>query len=414
MLFHGVPRDTLESRVFWWYFWWYRFDTPNTPPAAFAGVSMLTEIQIRKVRPPKEGESSPKKLVDQHGLQLHVFPTGRKTWIYDYRFNGKRKSYTIGSYDLFSLVDARAQHAQLRLKVEQGVDPGEDKKARKQKEKQEMPLIDLIDDYIKKEAIKHKGARWEIVRLEKIKRDFSDICRKPSDQVNQLDMINFRDARKKQVSGPSVSREMQLLGSVFRYGIRELRILKDSPLKDVDKPQTNPHRERRISDVEIDMVIASHGYERDTRPLLKKHQAAWAFLFAIETAMREGEICGMLKPNISEDYVLLPDTKNGTARKVPLSTYAKYLLSLVDNLDEVRVITIDPDSLSTTFRKHCKLTGLTDLRFHDARHEACTRLAKKLDLHDLAKVTGHKDLRMLMRYYNPTASELAEKINRKD
>lgn len=375
---------------------------------------MLTEIQARKAKPPVEGEPSPKKLVDQHGLQLHIFPNGRKTWIYDYRFDGKRKSYTIGSYDLISLVDARAQHAQLRLRVEQDIDPSADKKAKKQKEKQAIPLSDLINLYIKYEASTHKGERWETVRLEKVKRDFPDLCRKTIDQVDQLDMINFRDARKKQVSGPSVSREMQLLGSVFRYGIRELRILKDSPLKDVDKPQNNPHRERRISDVEIDTIIAAHGYEWDTKPLLKKHQAAWAFLFAIETAMRESEICGMLKPNISEDYVLLPDTKNGTARKVPLSTYAKYLLSLIDHLDEVRVITIDPSSLSTTFRKHVKLTGLVDLRFHDARHEACTRLARKLALHDLAKVTGHKDLRMLMRYYNPTASELAEKINRSE
>ncbi len=374
---------------------------------------MLTEVQIRKAKPPSEGEFSPKKLVDQHGLQLHVFATGRKTWIFDYRINGKRKSYTIGSYDLISLVDARSQHAQLRLKVEQGVDPSEEKKAKKLRELQTMPLSDLIDSYIRHEAITHKGARWEVVRLEKIKRDFPEICKKPTDEVDQLDMINFRDARKKQVSSPSVAREMQLLGSVFRYAIRELRIIKNSPLKDVDKPQANPHRERRISDEEIEAEIAAHGYKRDSRPILKKHQAAWAFLFAIETAMRESEICGMLKTNVFDDYVLLTDTKNGTARKVPLSHYAKFLLTLVDHLDDVRVITIDPDSLSTTFRKHSKLAGLVDLRFHDARHEACTRLAAKLDLHDLAKVTGHKDLRMLMRYYNPTASELADKINGK-
>lgn len=373
---------------------------------------MLTEVQIKKVKPPSEGEFSPKKLVDQHGLQLHVFATGRKTWIYDYRINGKRKSYTIGSYDLVSLVDARSQHAQLRLKVEQGVDPSEEKKAKKLRDLQTMPLNDLIDSYLKHEATTHKGARWEVVRLEKIKRDFPEICGKPTDQVDQLDMIIFRDSRKKLVSSPSVAREMQLLGSVFRYGIRELRIIKNSPLKDVDKPPTNPHRERRISDAEIEAVIAAHGYLRDSRPVLKKHQAAWAFLFAIETAMRESEICGMLKSNVFDDHVLLTDTKNGTARKVPFSHYAKYLLTMVDHLDDVRVITIDPDSLSTTFRKHSKLAGQVDLRFHDARHEACTRLANKLDLHDLAKVTGHKDLRMLMRYYNPTATELAEKINK--
>lgn len=53
---------------------------------------------------------------------------------------------------------------------------------------------------------------------------------------------------------------------------------------------------------------------------------------------------------------------------------------------------------------------LQDLHFHDLRHEATSRLAEKLQLHELAKVTGHKDVRMLMRYYHPKASDLAKKL----
>ena len=56
--------------------------------------------------------------------------------------------------------------------------------------------------------------------------------------------------------------------------------------------------------------------------------------------------------------------------------------------------------------------GCTDLHFHDLRHEATSRLAAIFELHELAKITGHKDTRMLLRYYHPDGRELARKIFR--
>lgn len=53
---------------------------------------------------------------------------------------------------------------------------------------------------------------------------------------------------------------------------------------------------------------------------------------------------------------------------------------------------------------------LTNLRFHDLRHEATSRLASIFPMHELTKITGHKDPRMLMRYYHPRAEELAKKL----
>jgi len=61
-----------------------------------------------------------------------------------------------------------------------------------------------------------------------------------------------------------------------------------------------------------------------------------------------------------------------------------------------------------------KPANIQDLNFHDTRHEACTRLAQLLDVKDLSKVTGHKDIGILINtYYNPTASEIAKKMNKK-
>jgi integrase len=53
---------------------------------------------------------------------------------------------------------------------------------------------------------------------------------------------------------------------------------------------------------------------------------------------------------------------------------------------------------------------LTDLRFHDLRHAATSRLAEIFPLHELTKITDHKDPRMLMRYYHPRAEDLAKRM----
>ncbi|OZA30933.1 MAG: hypothetical protein B7X93_01500 [Hydrogenophilales bacterium 17-61-9] len=69
------------------------------------------------------------------------------------------------------------------------------------------------------------------------------------------------------------------------------------------------------------------------------------------------------------------------------------------------------------YEKDCAALGespapgfLQDLHFHDLRHEATSRLAERLQMHELMRVTGHKDTRMLARYYHPRAEDLAKKL----
>ena len=117
--------------------------------------------------------------------------------------------------------------------------------------------------------------------------------------------------------------------------------------------------------------------------------------------------------HIYSDHVHLPDTKNDSSRNVPLSEAALALIELMRGVDDERVLTLDSPSLSTLFREKRDSTSLkdSDLRFHDTRHEAYTRLAQILPIQDLAKVSGHRDLKILLNtYYNITASEIAEKM----
>ena len=369
----------------------------------------LTDLRIRKIKPTDKNT----KYSDAGGLYLMVTPKGSYYWRYKYRFEKKEYVLALGIYPEVSLADARLKHLEAKKLLVTGINPSADKQAKKQEKKQQQPFSKVVHSFLENEAIKHKGYKWEMLRLNKIMRDFPELAKKPINLINQSDIISFRNKRGLEIQGASVKREMQLLGSVFRYAIREMLIIEYSPLTNVTKPKENPHREMRISQDDVATLMDAFQYSADTPLFLKKHQTAWAFLFALETAMRLSEITNMRWEHIADDYVLLPNTKNGTSRKVPLNNNALALLDKARGLDCNSVLTISADSLSTTFRKYRDITPLTEINFHDTRHEACTKFAQMMPIQDLAKVTGHKDLAMLMRYYNPTASELAQRMNEK-
>ena len=78
---------------------------------------MLTDAQLRRIKA-NPNKKTPDKYSDTNGLQLHVFPTGRKTWIYAYRYQNKQRSLTLGSYPDLSLADARINAIRSKKELE--------------------------------------------------------------------------------------------------------------------------------------------------------------------------------------------------------------------------------------------------------------------------------------------------------
>jgi len=68
-------------------------------------------------------------------------------------------------------------------------------------------------------------------------------------------------------------------------------------------------------------------------------------------------------------------------------------------------------SLDALFRKAKKQALIEDGTLHDTRHLAITRLAKKLNVLDLARMVGHKDLRQLQVYYNESAEDMDTRLD---
>lgn len=275
-------------------------------------------------------------------------------------------------------------------------------------------LSDALKRYKLEVSPTKAGQRWEEIRLDKLDKElpFSGEC---LGDVTADQIAEWRDARLKVVAAPSVRREMTLLSSVFEVAKREWRWCQANPVRDVKRPSNGRPRDRRVSPDEERKLLERLGYVEGEPPVTLQQELAYAFLIAIETAMRQGEILGLTKATtyLGQRYVHLDATKNGDSRDVPLSLRAVELLRLLvaAAVDRQELFRLKSASADAMFRKVRNDLGIEDLHFHDTRHEATTRLARKLDVLDLARMTGHRDPRSLMVYYNATATEVAGRLD---
>jgi integrase len=271
---------------------------------------------------------------------------------------------------------------------------------------------DAFEKYEREVSKKKKGHRWEALRLAAFGRsELGDVKIRDVDASHVAawrdERLKPSDPKKRAVQGSTVQREMNLLSNVFTIARKEWKWVTASPTTDVKRPKGNKARFRRITEDEIKEICQALGWcERP--PVTKQQSIAAAFLFAIETAMRAGEICALRPEWIKGRVAHLPETinKNGEWRDVPLSPRAIKILKMVP--DGFGVTAASLDAMFRTARR--KRTKIEDMTFHDTRHEAITRLAKKLHVLDLARMVGHKDIRKLMIYYNISAEDIASKL----
>ena len=264
---------------------------------------------------------------------------------------------------------------------------------------------DLLERYARDVSPKKRGWTRELIRLEKLRCD--RIAGIRMSELRPADFADWRDRRLLEVAPGTVNREMALMSGALRVARKEWGLIDHNPMADVAKPSNPPPRERRVSDAEIAALVATGGGDLEQAMARAVH----AFCFAVETAMRAGEIVGLTWNDINRRTRVahLAMTKNGTARKVPLSSAA---MALLDRLPATAgpIFGLKSRQLDSLFRHVRDRTGIVNLRFHDSRHEAITRLAGKVDVLSLARIVGHKDIKMLMVYYNETAEELALRL----
>ncbi len=289
-------------------------------------------------------------------------------------------------------------------------------------------LYKLLERYAKDVAPTKRGAATEILRLKTLMRD--SLSKHKLSALSPLVVADWRDRRLHAgAAGSTVNRELNIISAVMNWARRELMIEVENPVSAIRRPPQGQARDRRLENDEEERLLEALGDHsgQDKREDGKKYRQGsrnpWlrpVVQFALETAMRRGELLSLTWDNVDtkRQVALLPLTKNGEARAVPLSSRA---IAVLEGLRQERdgatplqvgaVFPITANALKLGFERAVKRAEIEDFHFHDLRHEATSRLAEKLpNLIELAAVTGHKDLRMLKRYYHPRAEDLARKL----
>jgi integrase len=271
---------------------------------------------------------------------------------------------------------------------------------------QQVSLGDLIDRYMREVTPRMKGAKEDLIRLAAIRR--REICSIKIKSLTASRVASYRDERLQQVSAGTVIRELAYLSAIINHARRDWGIQASNPVAMVKKPPSPKGRDRIMDLEELERLF------RFLKPTARRSALMLPLVkFALETAMRRGEILSLRWDHIDlpRRTAFLPDTKNGHSRTVPLSSTAAAILQNLPSSVDGRVFSMSACAVSAAFSRAAERAGIQEVRFHDLRHIAITRIAQKLpNLIELAAVSGHKNVAMLKRYYHPNAAELAIKL----
>jgi len=288
----------------------------------------------------------------------------------------------------------------------------------------------VADQYIEKRAILKRGYGLELDQVARFKK--RAFAKKFMSEITVADIETYRDylrCERKYAPG-SVKRLFTNLSAIFEYAKKSMNM---EHLK-------NPVRAVELEKVEDERdVIFVGNQEKEYFEAAQKYGRG-VFIdvarFAIESTMRKSEIVGLDAVELvngvnikrrRHDGILwhmvhldlkvikLPASiaKTGRKRDIPLSPLAIELIK--KQMPEKghpnpkgKVFDISPDGVRNAHNRTVKAAGIVGFWFRDLRHVGTTKWAKKLPLLQLMRVTGHKDPRMLARYYNQEATEVAE------
>ena len=262
----------------------------------------------------------------------------------------------------------------------------------KPKDKRYSTIGDLIRTYLIKATPNKKGAEPEARRLNRLLKETA-LMQIELDDAQPHHFATFRDKRL-QDGNRACQYDLVLLRAAWNTARIEWGWdLSDNPLALIRFPKNNPPRERRLKRGEYERLMTACSET--------KVWYLWPMIeIAIETCMRRGEILSLewTHVDLERSKAFLPSTKNGRSRWVPLSAKVISILTSLPQDDE-RVFPITDVAVRQAWDRLRKRVGITDLTFHDLRHEAISRQFESgLSIPHVMAISGHKTVSQLFRY----------------
>lgn len=225
--------------------------------------------------------------------------------------------------------------------------------------------------------------------------------------IRRADVQRYVTQRSGEVSPASIVKELNTLKHLMSLAI-EWELIPASPAHGVKPPKVPAGRVRYLQPTELRAVLEA--CPEWLRPIAG---------LAVATGMRRSEILGLrwLDVDLKGGYIMLPQTKNGEGRIVYLNNLAQRALSAVTRAkakptDHVFAgDSVTPENVSLAFLRACRAVNISDFRFHDLRHTAASWMRMRgADIHTVALILGHKDLRMAARYQHLSPAFLSDAV----
>lgn len=273
---------------------------------------------------------------------------------------------------------------------------------------QQQNLDDILRRYLLEVTPQKKGASSEAYRIKRLLK--TDLSQLPLAKLSGSVIAAYRDKRLKEIAPASVRRELTILRHCIEKARREWGArLSDNPVAEIDMPKGDLPRVRRVTSE--DMAKLFVGLKTTQNPNVSR-----IILFAAATGMRKSEILAVRWAHIAPDQrtLLIPDSKNGHPRTIPLSPAAISALPQKPPSQPAGdlVFPISSNALRLSWERLKQRSRIEDLRFHDLRHEAISRFFEMgLTIPEVSLISGHKDPRMLFRYTHLKANDVAEKLH---
>jgi len=342
--------------------------------------------------------------------------TIRKKGDYQWHVQVRKKGYPTQTKTFTAKADAERWGKETEIAIERGLFFDRTKAER-------STLTELIERY-RADILPSKRGKHFASALRQLDTAFGQYALA---SITSEMVAKHRDTRLKTVSQSTVKKEINLLSSLIDIAGKEWGIpIAANPCAMVKRPTEPKGRDRRLFEGEETLLIATcNKSSLELKAIIQ---------VALETGARLGELLKLERNhiNFSEKTAKLLDTKNGDDRIIPLSSAAIKALKPIPKHASGKVFGnwSASDSFNKTwiratararkeYEKNCKEhrrkvdpAMLIDLKFHDLRHEAISRLFERGDLSmmEVAMVSGHKTLAMLKRYTHLRAKDVAKKL----
>ncbi len=286
--------------------------------------SLFTDTMIKRLKP----EPSDYCRSEGNGFTVRVMPSGVKTWLYLYAFDGKRRKMNLGSYPDVTLETARTKFEDARRQVRNGVDPVSLKEQQKEDRLNADTISDLITEYIEKHAMPHKRGWKEDKRILEYDALPAWGKRKAAD-ISKRDVVLLLEGIVKRGAPGSANNNFKIIRRMFSFAVQR-DILKTSPCIGVSMPAPLIRKDRFLNEEEIktfwtnlDTCHASNEVRRALRLILL-------------TGQRPGEVIGMSSSEIDGNIWTIPASraKNKREHRVYLTKTALELIGPLQVLDE--------------------------------------------------------------------------------